>query len=160
MPALQSSPIVPSQPSCPTQTGTLKTFSSQTIASTFDVFMVLALPHCLIIMFYNIFSPSSQAPFQVPQLWNSWLHHPKASAFSGIQWKESQGIYFDWGGAVPRACLHTLSRAPRSACGRAGGAQLYRIIPFLSRNPIQGSPAGHLCLGIPGEVLGTLLGLL
>lgn len=56
--------------------GLLKTFSSKTIAMTFDVFMVLALPYCLIIMFYNIFSPSSQALFQVPLLWNSWLHHP------------------------------------------------------------------------------------
>lgn len=56
--------------------GLLKTFSSKTIAMTFDVCMVLALPYCLIIMFYSIFSPSSQALFQVSQLWNSWLHHP------------------------------------------------------------------------------------
>lgn len=68
--------------------GLLKTFSSKTIAMTFDVFTVLALPYCLIIMFYNIFSPSSQALFQVPLLWNSWLHHPS----SCIQWDTMERI--------------------------------------------------------------------
>lgn len=68
--------------------GLLKTFSSKTIATTFDVFTALALPHCLIIMFYNIFSPSPQAPFQVPQLWNSWLHHPSFC----IQWDTMERI--------------------------------------------------------------------
>lgn len=84
----------------------LKTFSSKTIATTFDVSTALTLPHCLIIMFYNIFSPSSQAPFQVPQLWNSWLHHPKPLHSRGTQWKEFHGVYFDWEGcpSVPVFC--------------------------------------------------------
>lgn len=87
--------------------GLLKTFSSKTIAMTFDVFIVLALPYCLIIMFYNIFSPSSQALFQVPLLWNSWLHHPS----SCIQWDTMERIsqhlfWLKW--LPPVACLHSL----------------------------------------------------
>lgn len=91
--------------------GPLKTFSSKTIATTFDVFVVLALPHCLIIMFYNIFSPSLPAPFQVPQLWNSWLHHPKLLHSVGHNGKNSVGFILT-GRAAPRACVLNLSRAP------------------------------------------------
>lgn len=132
--------------------GLLKTFSCQTIAMTFDVFMVLTLPYCLIVMFYNIFSPSSQALFQVPLFWNSWLHHPSFC----IQWDTMERIsqHLFWLKLLPPSPVYTASFPSAEFTDVPAArlkAQLQRIISFLSRKPLQSSPVGHFFLGTQWE---------
>lgn len=53
---------------------------------------------------------------------------------------------------APPSCLFTQppfpQRVHRSPSSQAERARLQQIISFLSRNPLQSSPAGHLSLGI------------
>lgn len=121
--------------------GLLKTFSSKTIAMTFDVFMVLALPYCLIVMFYNIFSPSSQALFQVPLLWNSWLHHPSFY----IQWDTMERIsrHLFWLKWLPLLPVYTASFPSAE----------FTDVPVARLKELSSSRTSPSFLGIPFRVL-------
>lgn len=124
--------------------GLLKTFSSKTIATTFDVFTVLALPYCLIIMFY-IFSPSSQALFQVPLLWNLWLHHPSSCVQWGTMERISRHLFWLKPSQLSPVCSASFP-LQSSQISQAERAELQSLLLLPCWESLLGCPAGHLFL--------------